>query len=103
MFCQSLNATVPYPKNNQENQNYRDAFNRMNTSSSVAVKSRHGIVELNKNGNWNPFPESQLMHGACEKTLVTEGARFKRQAQSGELFNVLNHSSLPYLAQVIKN
>ena len=82
MFCQRLNATVPYPKNHEENKSYRDAFNSMNTSASVAVKSCHGIVELNPNGNWNPFPTNGPVTVACEKTVVTK-ARFKRQASSG--------------------
>ena len=81
MFCQKFNATVPYPNNNEENQNYRHAFKLMNTSTSIAVKSRHGIVELDQNGNWNPFPTSRLVNVACEKTLLAQTARTKRRAK----------------------
>ena len=82
-FCQDLNATVPYPKTYQENHDYRNAFNLMNTSTSVAIKSCHGVVELNRNGNWNPFPTNRLVNVACEKPLVIGTVRFKRQAKSG--------------------
>ena len=83
LFCQRLNATVPYPKTYLENQNYRNAFNAINISSSLAVKSCHGIVELNQNGNWNPFPNNKLINVACEKTLLTKPARLRRQTNSG--------------------
>ena len=86
MFCRSLNASVPHPKTYQENLNYRDAFKSMNTSTSVAIKSRHGIVELDQNGKWNPFLTKKLINGVCEKTLVTHVTKFarsKRQASSG--------------------
>ena len=87
MFCQSFNATVPYPKTNEENQYYRDAFDSMNISTSVAIQSRHGIVEMKRNGDWSPFPATRLMNGACEKTLVAKLARFKRQTNSGKTRN----------------
>ena len=83
LFCRSLNATVPYPKTFRQNQNYRNAFNEIKTSTSVAIKSCHGIVELNRNGNWNPFPTNRLVNVACEKPLVAGTTRFKRQANSG--------------------
>ena len=73
-FCQRLNATVPYPKNYYENLNYRNAFNLISKSPSTAIKSRHGIVELNRNGYWNPFPINRpfnrLINIACEKPFV---------------------------------
>ena len=83
IFCQRLNATVPYPKTYQENQNYRHVFNSMNISSSVAIKSCHGIVKQNRNGNWNPFPTNGLANVACEKIVGAEKTRFRRQAKSG--------------------
>ena len=83
LYCQRHNATVPYPKTYQENQNYRNAFDLMNTPTSIAIKSCHGVVELNRNGNWNPFPTNRLVNVACEKTLATTKTRFKRQANPG--------------------
>ena len=82
-ICQRLNATVPYPKNNTENQNYRNAFNSMKIPTSIAIKSCHGIVEQNPNGNWNPFPTNRLINVVCEKPLIAGTTRFKRQANSG--------------------
>ena len=82
-FCRRLNATVPYPKTYQENQNYRHAFNSMNISSSVAIKSCHGIVKQNRNSNWNPFPTNGLANVACEKIVGAGKTRFRRQAKSG--------------------
>ena len=55
----------------------------MKMSTSIAIKSCHGIVELNQNGNWNPFPTTRLINVACEKALVAGTTRFKRQASSG--------------------
>ena len=81
--CQRLNATVPYPKTFQENQNYRDAFDSMNISTSVAVKSCHGIVELESTLKWNPFPTQILINAVCEKTVAPSIGRFKRQAILG--------------------
>ena len=84
VYCQSLNATVPYPKTYEENQNYRDAFDSMNISTSVAVKSCHGIVELEPNLKWNPFPTKMLVNVVCEKMAVApRKARFKREAILG--------------------
>ena len=71
-FCQSLNAFVPYPKTNEENQNYRDALNSMNISTSIAIESRHGIMELRPNGDWNPFPTNKKINVACEKAVRSE-------------------------------
>ena len=87
-YCQRLNATVPYPKTTEENQNYRDAFDSLNISESVAIKSCHGIVELESTLKWNPFPSKMLVNVVCEKAAVlyTE-ARFKRQANSGRFTN----------------
>ena len=82
-YCQRLNATVPYPKTNEENQSYRDAFNSMINLTSVAIKSCHGLVQLNQNGNWNPFPTKSLLNAACEKPVIAKMDRFKRQAFSG--------------------
>ena len=79
-FCGRLNATVPYPKTSQENQDYRDAFKSMNVSASVAIKSCHGVVELNKNGNWNPFPTKKMLNVACEQIPIALTSRSKRQA-----------------------
>ena len=81
--CQRLNATVPYPKTFQENQNYRDAFDSMNISTSVAVQSCHGIVELESTLKWNPFPTQTLVNAVCEKMAAPSTARFKRQAILG--------------------
>ena len=83
LFCQRFNATVPYPRTYEENQNYRIAFNLIKFSTSIAIKSCHGIVELNRSGNWNPFPTNRLVNVACEKSLVAGTTRFKRQASSG--------------------
>ena len=91
MFCQNLNATVPYPKTYQENRNYRDAFKSMNISTSTAIKSCHGVVELDRNGKWNPFPIKKLINVVCEKTLITNFTKFarsKRQASSGKCQNI---------------
>ena len=89
-FCQRLNATVPYPKTYQENQNYRHVFNSMNISSSVAIKSCHGIVKQNRNGNWNPFPTNRFINVACEKPLVTKLDRFRRQSSSGKIKRIFH-------------
>ena len=83
LFCQRFNATVPYPKTHQENQNYRNAFDLMKATTSIAIQWRHGIFELNPNGNWNPFPTNRSVNVACEKPLVVGTSRFKRQAKSG--------------------
>ena len=81
--CERLNATVPYPKSFEENQNYRDAFDSMNISTPVAVKSCHGIVELESTLKWNPFPTEMMVNAVCEKTVALSTARFKRQAVLG--------------------
>ena len=83
-YCQRLNATIPYPKTFQENQNYRDAFDSMNISTSVAVKSCHGIVELEPNQKWNPFPTQTMVNVVCEKTTALLTARVKRSAILGK-------------------
>ena len=82
-FCQRHNATIPYPKTNQENHDYRNAFNSVKIPTSIAIKSCHGIVEQNRNGNWNPFPTNRMINVVCEKPGVVEITRVKRQAGSG--------------------
>ena len=42
----------------------------MNISTSVAIKSCHGIVELESNLKWNPFPTKLLDNVVCEKTAA---------------------------------
>ena len=71
-FCQTFNAVVPYPKTSEENQNYRDAFNSMNISTSIAIKSCHGVIELRANGDWNPFPTNKKINVACEKGIKSK-------------------------------
>ena len=66
-FCTRLNSTVPYPKNYKENQDYRDAFSSMNTSTPIAIQSHYGIVNINKEGYWDPFPNKTLANVICEK------------------------------------
>ena len=89
IFCQSLNATVPYPKTYEENQNYRDAFDSMNISTPVAIKSCHGIVELDLSSKWSPFPNKTLVNVVCEKEPVVQTTRFKRQASLGTFPSVV--------------
>ena len=93
-FCQSLNATVPYPKTNNENQSYLDAFKKGNVTASVAIRSCHGIVELHHNGHWNPFPTAVSLNAVCETESTVQTGRIRRQASllkysSG---NKLDHS-----------
>ena len=85
-FCNSLNATVPYPKTNKENQSYRDALETRNLTTSVAIKSCHGIVELHRNGYWNPFPTETSLNAICEKASIVQTGRVKRQILSGDKF-----------------
>ena len=85
-FCQQLNATVPYPKTKEENQNYLDAFETTNVTTSVAINSCHGIVELKPNGDWNPFPTETSLTVVCEKAATTQTGRIKRQVSSGNQF-----------------
>ena len=87
-FCQSLNATVPYPKTNEENQNYLDALDTRNITTSVAVSSCHGIVELHRNGHWNPFPTETSLNAVCEKASIAKTGRAKRQASLGNFFHI---------------
>ena len=82
-YCQQLNATVPYPKTYEENQNYRNAFDSMNITGSVAVQSCHGSVELEQTLKWNPFPTQTMVNVVCEKTAAHKTARFKRQVILG--------------------
>ena len=56
----------------------------MNISEPVAIKSCHGIAELESNGKWNPFPAETLVNVVCEKTVSDQTARFKRQAIAGK-------------------
>ena len=90
-FCQGLNATVPYPKTDKENQNYLDAFKARNLTS-VAIRSYHGIVELHRKGYWIPFPTDTSLHAICEKVSMVKTDRTKRQASSGKKILVLNRS-----------
>ena len=85
-FCQSLNATVPYPKTSDENQNYLDALQTRNVTKSVAIRSCHGIVELHRNGHWNPFPTEASLNAVCETASFVEKTRIRRQASSGDKF-----------------
>ena len=85
-FCQGLNATVPHPKTNEENKNYLDALKTRNITSSVAVRSYHGIVELHSNGFWNPFPTETSLNAVCETESFVHKTRTKRQASSGNKF-----------------
>ena len=85
-FCQSLNATVPYPKTKEENQNYLNATKTRNITNSVAIRSCHGIVELQRNGYWNPFPTKKSLNAVCEKVPIVQTGRMKRQAPSGNEF-----------------
>ena len=55
----------------------------MKIPTSVAIKSCHGNVVQNRNGNWNPFPTNRLINVVCEKPLIARTERFKRQAGSG--------------------
>lgn len=82
-FCLSLNATVPYPKTNKENQNYLDALETRNVTTSVAIRSCHGIVELHHSGHWNPFPTEISLNVVCEIPLTVKTGRIKRQVSSG--------------------
>ena len=86
MFCQSLNASVPYPKTNEENQHYLDAFKTRNITTSVAIRSCHGIVELHPNGYWNPFPTKTSLNAVCETASFVKQTRIRRQASSGIKF-----------------
>ena len=86
-FCQSLNATVPYPKTNEENQNYLDALETRNVTTSVAIRSCHGIVELHRHGHWNPFPTETSLNAVCEKASIAKTGRAKRQASLGNFFH----------------
>ena len=88
IFCKGLNATVPYPKNNEENKNYRDVFDSMNISESVAIKSCHGMVELESNAKWNPFPTEMTVNVVCEKPAAYRKTRFKRQGSSGTYYHI---------------
>ena len=83
-FCQRLNATVPYPRTKEENQNYIEAFETRNITTSIAIKSCHGIVELKGNGDWNPFPTGSPLNAVCVKALINQTGRMKRQASSGK-------------------
>ena len=94
IFCQSLNATVPYPQTNEENQNYREAFKAKNVTTSVAIRSRHGIVELQRNGYWNPFPTETALNAVCERTIFFRKSRNKRQASPGNRFLDSDHCAL---------
>ena len=85
-FCQGLNATVPHPKTNEENKNYLDALETRNITSSVAVRSYHGIVELHRNGHWNPFPTETSLNAVCETASFVHKTRIRRQASSGNKF-----------------
>ena len=82
-FCQSLNATVLYPKTSEENQNYLAALETRNLTTPVAIKSCHGTVELHRNGYWNPFPTETSLYAVCEKAEIVQTGRVKRQASSG--------------------
>ena len=82
-FCQSLNATVPYPKTSKENQNYLDALETRNVTTSVAIRSCHGIVELHRHGYWNPFPTEISLYAMCEIPSTVKTGRIKRQVSSG--------------------
>ena len=83
IFCKGLNATVPYPKSNEEYINYRDVFDSINVSESVAIKSCHGMVELESSAKWNPFPTKTSVNVVCEKPAAYQKNRFKRQGSSG--------------------
>ena len=52
----------------------------MNITSSVALKSNHGVVKLEQSGLWNPFPKDTLVNVICEQNAVKISPRFKRQA-----------------------
>ena len=81
-FCQSLNATVPYPKTNEENQIYLDALKKRNEITSVAIRSCHGIVELLRNGY--PFRTENSLNARCKKQSIVQKNRIKRQASSSK-------------------
>ena len=66
----------------------------MNISTSVAIQSCHGVVELKRNGDWSPFPSKKVITGACEKELVVKQARFKRQVNSGKTERSLQFSPI---------
>ena len=83
-FCQGLNATVPLPNTNEENQIYLDAFGTRNVTTSVAIRSCHGIVELLRNGY--PFPTENSLNTGCETSSFVQKNRIKRQASSGNKF-----------------
>ena len=82
-FCQSLNATVPYPKTNKEIQNYLDALERRNLTFPVAIRSFYGIVELHRNGFWKHFPTETSLNAMCEKASFVLKTRIRRQEISG--------------------
>ena len=98
-FCQSLNATVSYPKTNEENQNYLDAFKTRNITSPVAIKSCHGVVELHRNGLWKPFPTETSLYAVCEKTAIVQTGRIKRQASSGNNLFMFDRSGYLWAEQ----
>ena len=79
-FCEQLNATIAYPKTEEENQSYREVFNMLNISDSVAIKSCHGMVTLEQGGLWNPFPKESLVNIVCEQKINRSASRVKRQA-----------------------
>ena len=99
IFCQSLNATVPYPKTSKENQNYLDALKARNVTTSVVIRSCHGIVELHRNGYWNPFPTEASLNAVCETALFVQKHRIRRQAHSGYLFLERNNCVFEFVLQ----
>ena len=68
MFCQNLNSTSPFPKSNIEFKGYIDEMSQRGLLS-VLMKSSHGIVELDKNGNWDLFPTETMKNKTfwCER------------------------------------
>ena len=69
-FCKDLNASLPYPVNKKENEDYRHAFDTINATSSFAIDSSHGVVEMKKDASWNPFPSENLVDIVCEQNLT---------------------------------